>query len=70
VIDAMEYAAYVHDTNLVILDNLQFMLSMTQRGASGGGANKGVTDRFYLMDVAVEKFRRCVGSARVCAFGC
>jgi twinkle protein len=57
VVDAMEYCAYVHDTELVVLDNLQFMMAMGSReGGMGGG--KGGFDRFYQMDVAVEKFRR------------
>jgi len=57
VVDAMEYCAYVHDTELVVLDNLQFMTAIGSR-EGGRGRGKGGFDRFYQMDVAVEKFRR------------
>ena len=53
----MEYCAYVHDTELVVLDNLQFMTAIGSR-EGGRGRGKGGFDRFYQMDVAVEKFRR------------
>lgn len=56
VMDAMEYCAYVYDTSLVILDNLQFMMAMG--GGREGGGNRGGFDRFHQMDVAVERFRR------------
>ena len=53
VLDAMEYAAYVHDVEHVILDNMQFMIS---RQAIDG---KGSTfDKFDMQDIAIEKFRK------------
>lgn len=53
VLDAMEYACYVHDVEHIILDNMQFMIS---RQASGG---KGSSyDKFDMQDIAVEKFRK------------
>mmetsp|Transcript_6607 Transcript_6607/g.8377 ORF Transcript_6607/g.8377 Transcript_6607/m.8377 type:complete len:229 (-) Transcript_6607:293-979(-) len=51
VIDAMEYATYVHDVEHVILDNMQFMLSRNTRGFSN-------FDKFDMQDIAVEKFRK------------
>jgi twinkle protein len=48
VLDAMEYAHYVHDCSHVLLDNLQFMTSGQGRGF----------DRFEVMDSAVDKLRR------------
>lgn len=48
VIDAMEYASYVHDCSHVLLDNLQFMTSGQGRGAS----------RIEVMEGAIEKIRR------------
>ena len=67
----MEYCAYVYDTGLVILDNLQFLMSLGSSssngsgyGGGGGGQqyySRGGFDRFHQMDVAVERFRRCVG---------
>jgi len=48
VLDAMEYAAYAHDVEHVVLDNLQFMLSGQGRGY----------DRFDMQDRSIEKFRR------------
>eukprot|EP00559_Dactyliosolen_fragilissimus_P009407 CAMPEP_0184859432 /NCGR_PEP_ID=MMETSP0580-20130426/4436_1 /TAXON_ID=1118495 /ORGANISM="Dactyliosolen fragilissimus" /LENGTH=740 /DNA_ID=CAMNT_0027356063 /DNA_START=844 /DNA_END=3066 /DNA_ORIENTATION=+ len=51
VLDAMDYAAYVHDVQHIILDNMQFMISRN--------ANNGSTfDKFDCQDVAVEKFRK------------
>ncbi|GAM20688.1 hypothetical protein SAMD00019534_038630 [Acytostelium subglobosum LB1] len=47
VLDAMEYAVYVHDVEHIVLDNLQFMLS---------GQSKGV-ERFENMDESIEKLR-------------
>lgn len=52
VLDAMEYAAYVHDVEHIILDNMQFMIS---RQAVGKGSSY---DKFDLQDIAVEKFRK------------
>lgn len=50
----MEYCAYTLDTGVVILDNLQFMT------ATNPNKFQRDFDRFHLMDVAVEKFRRYV----------
>lgn len=50
VLDAMEFAVYVHDVEHIILDNLQFMLSRRHRGAA-------FSDRFDQQDEAVERFR-------------
>jgi len=53
VLDAMDYAVYVHDVEHIILDNMQFMLSrslMSQRGF--------YSDKFDMQDIAVEKFRK------------
>lgn len=53
VLDAMEYAAYVHDVEHIILDNMQFMISRQ--------ANKGKSssyDKFDMQDIAIEKFRK------------
>jgi twinkle protein len=51
VLDAMEYAVYVHDTEHIILDNMQFMIT---RGSMGGGN----WEKFDAQDVAIEKFRK------------
>ena len=50
VVDALEYAAYAHDIQHVILDNLQFMMS----GATGGARG---WDRFELQERALDRFR-------------
>ena len=47
VLDAMDYAVYVHDVQHVIIDNLQFMTS-----GQGSGYEK-----FDIQDKAIEKFR-------------
>ncbi|MDP2436558.1 MAG: bifunctional DNA primase/helicase, partial [archaeon] len=47
VIEAMEYALYVHDVRHVVLDNLQFM---------AGGRAVGA-DKFQVLDYAIEQFR-------------
>lgn len=52
VLDAMEYAAYVHDVEHIILDNMQFMIS---RQTIGKGSSY---DKFDMQDIAVEKFRK------------
>lgn len=51
VLDAMEYAVYVNDTEHVILDNMQFMITRNVVGASSW-------DKFESQDVAIEKFRK------------
>jgi len=50
VLDAMDYAVYVHDVEHIILDNLQFMLIRS-------GKNN-VFDKYDQQDIAVEKFRK------------
>jgi len=52
VLDAMEYAAYVHDVEHIILDNMQFMIS---RNSPKYGNS---FDKFDIQDMAVEKFRK------------
>ena len=52
VLDAMEYAAYVHDVEHIILDNMQFMISR-QHGKKGSAY-----DKFDMQDIAIEKFRK------------
>lgn len=52
VLDAMEYAAYVHDVEHIILDNMQFMIS---RQTIGKGSSY---DKFDMQDIAIEKFRK------------
>ncbi|KAK1442021.1 twinkle-like protein [Babesia gibsoni] len=49
VIDAMDYAVYVHDVRHIIIDNLQFMLS---------GQNNRIGEIWELQNNAIEKFRR------------
>ncbi|GIX66048.1 DNA polymerase I [Babesia caballi] len=49
VIDAMDYAVYVHDVRHIIIDNLQFMLS---------GQNARVGEVWEIQNKAIEKFRR------------
>ncbi|CDR95746.1 DNA polymerase I, putative [Babesia bigemina] len=49
VIDAMDYAVYVHDVRHIIIDNLQFMLS---------GQNSRVGEIWEIQNKAIEKFRR------------
>jgi twinkle protein len=52
VLDAMEYAVYVNDSEHIILDNMQFMIS---RGSTASG---GSFEKFDIQDVAIEKFRK------------
>ncbi len=51
VLDAMEYSVYVNDTEHIILDNMQFMISR-------GNAKNGNWEKFDVQDVAIEKFRK------------
>jgi twinkle protein len=51
VLDAMDYAVYVHDVEHIILDNMQFMISRQKLGS-------GTFDKFDVQDIAVEKFRK------------
>jgi len=55
VLDAMEYAVYVHDVEHIILDNLQFMMSGQGRGY----------DKFEMQDRAIERFRQFATSKNV-----
>ena len=48
VLDAMEYAAYAHDVQHVVIDNLQFML--------GSATGRGF-ERFDAQERALERFR-------------
>ena len=50
IVDAMEYAIYVHDVEHIVLDNLQFMLSRDY--------TRGSFDKFDIQDYAVEVFRK------------
>lgn len=52
VIDAMDYAVYVNDTQHIILDNMQFMVSLKGLGT------RSTFDKFDVQDVAIEKFRK------------
>ncbi len=56
VIEAMEYAVYVHDVQHIILDNLQFMLS---------GQGRASADKFELQDRAIEAFRQFASQRNV-----
>jgi twinkle protein len=53
VLDAMDFAAYVHDVEHIILDNMQFMIS---RSNTTSGGSK--FDKFDVQDIAIEKFRK------------
>jgi twinkle protein len=55
VLDAMEYAAYVHDVDHIILDNMQFMIS---RAANVSRKGSSSYDKFDMQDIAIEKFRK------------
>ena len=52
VLDAMEYAAYVHDVQHIILDNMQFMISRNSPKYNSS------FDKFDIQDIAIEKFRK------------
>ena len=51
VLDAMDYAVYVHDVEHIILDNMQFMITRNLNSWS-------TFDKFDMQDIAVEKFRK------------
>lgn len=51
VLEAMEYAVYVHDCQHIVLDNLQFMISRESIG-------RGTFDKYDVQDIAIEKFRK------------
>eukprot|EP00095_Tigriopus_kingsejongensis_P009959 maker-scaffold17_size721972-snap-gene-1.22 protein:Tk09959 transcript:maker-scaffold17_size721972-snap-gene-1.22-mRNA-1 annotation:"twinkle mitochondrial" len=48
VLDAMGHAVYIHDIAHVIIDNLQFMMGLSDKGM----------DRFYTQDVIIQRFRK------------
>jgi twinkle protein len=49
VMDAVEHATYVHDISHVIIDNVQFMMGITDD-------NRHI-DRFWMQDVIIAAFR-------------
>lgn len=49
---------YVNDVQHIILDNMQFMISRTNRRRGGDSGNSSTFDKFDVQDVAVEKFRK------------
>ncbi len=59
VLDAMEYAAYVHDVEHIILDNMQFMISKNSSKYSSS------FDKYDIQDIAIEKFRKFASSNNV-----
>jgi len=59
VLDAMEYAAYVHDVEHIILDNMQFMISRNSPKFNSS------FDKFEIQDIAIEKFRKFATSKNV-----
>ena len=52
VLDAMDYAVYVNDVEHIILDNMQFMVSLKGLGS------RSTFDKFDVQDIAIEKFRK------------
>lgn len=48
VINAMEYATYVHDVEHIILDNMQFMITPCNN----------IFSKFDIQDIGVERFRK------------
>lgn len=50
VMEAVEHATYVHDVAHVIIDNVQFMLGLSNNEA-------GFLDRFYRQDALIASFR-------------
>jgi twinkle protein len=61
ILDAMDYAVYVNDVEHIILDNMQFMVSLKSL------PGKSSFDKFDVQDVAVEKFRK-FATVRICAY--
>ena len=59
ILDAMEYAAYVHDVEHIILDNMQFMISRNSPKYNSS------FDKFEIQDIAIEKFRKFATSKNV-----
>ena len=48
----MDYAVYVNDVEHIILDNMQFMVSLKNLGG------RSTFDKFDVQDLAIEKFRK------------
>lgn len=57
VLDAIEYASYVHDVEHVILDNMQFMLSTSKQ--------RNMTNKFDIQDDAISIFRKFASTQNV-----
>ena len=55
VLDAMDYAVYVNDVEHIILDNMQFMVSLNSLKGKGSSSS---FDKFDVQDMAIEKFRK------------
>ena len=55
VLDAMDYAVYVNDVEHIILDNMQFMVSLNSLKNKGSSSS---FDKFDVQDMAIEKFRK------------
>ena len=55
VLDAMDYAVYVNDVEHIILDNMQFMVSLNSLKNRGSSSS---FDKFDVQDMAIEKFRK------------
>lgn len=55
VLDAMEYAVYVHDVEHIIIDNLQFMTPTQGKGY----------ERFEMLDQAISRLRKFATSHNV-----
>lgn len=49
VMDAVQHATYVHDISHVIIDNVQFMMGMSEQSKH--------LDRYYRQDVIISEFR-------------
>uniref|UniRef100_A0A8D8VVE4 Twinkle protein, mitochondrial n=1 Tax=Cacopsylla melanoneura TaxID=428564 RepID=A0A8D8VVE4_9HEMI len=55
VMEAVEHAMYVYDTSHVIIDNVQFML----------GLSDSALDRFYMQDIIIQEFRSFASRSHV-----
>lgn len=58
VLDAMDYATYVHDCQHIILDNLQFMLTRDFKSSQKQFSYGSYYDKFDMQDIAMEKLRK------------
>jgi len=58
VLDAMDYATYVHDCQHIILDNLQFMLTRDFKSSQKQYSHGSYYDKFDMQDIAMEKLRK------------